>query len=244
VKFSSILTQLAFAATVEAMSLPPPPSTPPASQSPAFLDNLFPEREVDPMPAPGQLNLLGRRAFKTWQVLIIAGVAVGLGMLANYRTVGSAAASGNKPAFTLPPATGSTTTTLAAAAGTTTTTSATTGVTTPGASTTSTTAPVRILLAPHQQAGNWTSTPFTTTTAGWIIGWAFQCTPAPASGPSLQIFITPVGGTASGTPAVSETGASGVESTSNETFQSAVGTQTLVVQAPSNCTWAVKVSGN
>jgi hypothetical protein len=205
-------------------------------------EDLFHEPEVDPMPAPGQLNLLGRRAFKTWQVLIVAGVAIGLGMLANYRTVGSAAPA-NKPAFTLPAATGSTTT-LPSASGSTTTTSASTGVTTPGAASTSTTAPVRVLLAPHQQSGNWTSTPFTTTSAGWIIGWAFQCTPAPASGPSLQIFITPSGGTPSGAPAVSETGASGVESTSNETFQSAIGTQTLVVQAPANCTWAIKVSGN
>jgi hypothetical protein len=76
--------------------------------------------------------------------------------------------------------------------------------------------------------------------AGWNIGWAFQCTPAPASGPSLQVFVTPVGGAPSGTPAIGETGASGQSVTSQPT----VGQQTLVVEAPANCIWVVKVTGS
>jgi hypothetical protein len=202
------------------------------------------EPDLDGVPAPGALGLIGRRAFKPWQVFVVAVLAVGIGMLANYRTVGGAAKSSNKAAYNLPgSSTAGSTTTLASGASTT-TTSAVASPPTAGASTTATTAPVRILLAGHQQNGNWTSSSFTTSSAGWIIGWAFQCTPAPASGPSLQIFVTPVGGTASGSPVITETGASGQESQANVTTQSAIGTQQLVVEAPANCQWAVKVSGN
>ncbi len=227
------------------------PQPQPATAQPKTTEDLFPQREVDdPPPAPGELKLVGRRAWKSWQLVVVAVIAAGLGMLANYRTVGSASANANKPAYSLPTASGtaSTTTTTSSTAGgatTTTTAAGTSSTTTPGSpATTGTTLPAQLLLAGHQQSGNWTSTPFTTTAAGWIIGWAFQCTPAPASGPSLQIFVAPVGGTASSTPAISETGASGVESQANETTQSAIGQETLVVEAPANCEWAVKVTGN
>jgi hypothetical protein len=88
-------------------------------------------------------------------------------------------------------------------------------------------------------SGNWTSTPFTTTAAGWNIGWAFRCTPAPAGGPSFQVYVTKVGAAPSGTAAVSQTGASNQSVTS----QSSLGQQTLVVQAPASCVWIVKVTG-
>jgi hypothetical protein len=88
--------------------------------------------------------------------------------------------------------------------------------------------------------GNWTSPTFTTTAAGWNIGWAFRCSPAPASGPSFQVFVTAAGSSPTGTPAISETGASG----QSVTAQSSLGAQTLVVQAPATCTWAVKVTGS
>jgi len=64
--------------------------------------------------------------------------------------------------------------------------------------------------------------------------------PAPASGPSFQVFVMPVGASATGTPALSETGPSGQSVTS----QSSLGAQDLVVQAPASCTWAVKVTGS
>ncbi len=132
-------------------------------------------------------------------------------------------------------ASGSTTTT--AAAGSTTTTAA------GGSTTVSSTAaagPARVLLLSPQLTGNWTSTPFTTTVASWNIGWAFRCSPAPAAGPSFQVFVTPAGSSPSGTAAISETGPSGQSVTS----QSSIGTQTLVVQAPAACTWIVKVTGS
>jgi hypothetical protein len=132
-------------------------------------------------------------------------------------------------------AAGSTTTT--AAGGSTTTTAA--GGSTTGSSTAAA-GPARVLLLSPQQTGNWTSTPFTTTAASWSLGWAFRCSPAPAAGPSLQVFVTPAGSQASGTPAISETGPSGQSVTS----QSSVGAQTLVVQAPASCTWIVKVTGS
>jgi hypothetical protein len=52
--------------------------------------------------------------------------------------------------------------------------------------------------------------------------------------------VTTPGGSATGTPAVNETGASGQSASS----QSSLGGQILIVQAPSNCEWVVKVTGN
>ena len=100
--------------------------------------------------------------------------------------------------------------------------------------------PARVLLTSPQLQGNWTSASFTTTAAPWNIGWAFRCAPAPAAGPSFQVFVTPAGSPPAGTPAISETGASG----QSVTAQSSPGAQTLVVQAPAGCTWIVKVTGS
>jgi hypothetical protein len=196
-------------------------------------------------------------------------IAALIGMAADYYSTGAKSlGSANQSAYSLPPtspakaggaAAGSTMTTLAggAASATTKTTagaSGSTGTTTTlagaastGTSSTTTTAapaagtgPAQLLLPAYQSKGNWTSTTFTTTSPGWNIGWAFQCTPAPASGPSFQVFVTTPGGSATGTPAVNETGASGQSASS----QSSLGGQILIVQAPSNCEWVVKVTGN
>jgi hypothetical protein len=183
-------------------------------------------------------------------------IALIVGFALNYRTVGGASPShggtGNN-AYTLPPPSGGTTTTAAggsAQATTTTTTAAggnatTTTTTAPSSSgsTTTTTSsgsptPTRVVLGPMQSHGNWTSTAFATTAPGWYIGWAFQCTPVPTGGPSFQVFVTPVGGSPSGTPAVNETGGSG----SAVATESTVGQQMLVVEAPTTCQWVVKVS--
>jgi hypothetical protein len=142
-----------------------------------------------------------------------------------------------------------TTTAAGGSSGTTTTTGAggATTTTVAGGSTTATTAagaaagPARVLLLSPQQKGNWTSTAFTTTGA-WNIGWAFSCAPAPAGGPSFQVYVTPAGSSASptGTAAVSETGASG----QSVTPQSSLGAQELVVQTTASCSWIVKVTGS
>ena len=206
------------------------------------------------MPAKGELNIKDRRSWKTWQLALAIVVAALVGMGLNYHTVGSNKPSGS--AYALPPASGgsgsTTTATTSAPSGgeggtssTTTTTSASGGAsgsttTTTAASPTPTTGPAQVLLGAHQSSGNWTSTAFTTTAPGWDIGWAFQCTPAPASGPSFEVFVTTVGGTPTGTPAVDGTGASG----QSVTTQSSLGQQTLVVEAPANCVWVVKVTGS
>jgi hypothetical protein len=211
------------------------------------------------MPAPGALHIKGKLTWKTWQVLLIAMAALLVGLALNYKTVG-ATSSSNKPAYTLPPSGGATTTapsgggkasstTTTSPGGSTTTTAAggSTTTTAPGGSTNTSTpssasgaGPARVLLGPTQLQGNWTSPSFTTTVAGWNIGWAFRCVPAPASGPSFEVYVTPTGGQVTGTPAISETGPSGQSVTS----QSSLGAQTLVVQAPATCTWAVKVTGS
>ena len=218
---------------------------------------------TDDTPRRGELKIKEKRTWKTWQLLAAVLVAAVAGMAINGNTGGgtSNASGAGSPQATRPPpnaASGSTggsaaTTTTAAGggSGTTTTTAAggsTTTTTAPGGATTTTTAsttssaagPARQLLLSPQSHGNWTSTSFTTTAAPWNIGWAFQCTPAPAGGTSFQVFVVPAGGSPSGTPAVSGTGASG----QSVTAQSSLGAQTLVVQAPASCTWIVKVTGS
>jgi hypothetical protein len=99
---------------------------------------------------------------------------------------------------------------------------------------------VQVLLGPTPEThGNWTSSPFTIGGGTWSIGWAFQCTPAPVSGPSFQVFVVPAGGKAGTTPAVSGTGATG----QSVTTQTSSGSQELEVLAPAACLWVVKVSG-
>ncbi len=211
----------------------------------------------DAMPAPGELHIKEKRTWKTWQLVAGMVAAALLGMALNYHTVG-ATGSSNAPAYKLPTSTGSATTTVPSSAGgssgstaTTTTAAAANRSTTTssgGSATTSTSpstssasaGPARVLLGPTQLQGNWTSPAFTTTVASWNIGWAFRCAPAPAAGPSFQVFVTPVGSSPAGGPAISETGTSG----QSVSAQSTLGAQTLVVQAPASCTWAVKVTGS
>ena len=217
-------------------------------------------------PERGELKIKERRSWRTWQLLTAVIVAAVLGMGINGDTGGSSSASdtsttsgtlppestvkpdsgGASTTTTAPGAGGSTTTTAAGgSSGTTTTTTAATG----GGSTTTTSSspgstaaagPAGVLLTSPQQTGNWTSPAFTTTAAGWNIGWAYRCAPAPATGPAFQVFIVPAGSSPTGTAAISETGASGQSVTS----QSSLGSQTLVVQTTASCTWIVKVTGS
>jgi len=225
-------------------------------------------QDVDAVPAPGSLGLKDKRSWKTWQLVGgMVGAAL-VGLFIGYRTPasGSGGSGGSGGgAYSLPPAGGSSTsttastasgstTTSAPTAGTSTTTSTTAGkskdttTTTAGSSTTSTTGsttttsipPARLLLGPTQLQGNWTSPAFTITAPAWNIGWAFQCTPAPTTGTSFQVFVTAPGASPGGAAAISETGASGQAVTA----QTSLGKQTLVVEAPANCAWAVKVTGS
>jgi hypothetical protein len=216
-------------------------------------------------PERGELKIKERRSWRTWQLLTAVIVAAVLGMGINGDTGGSSSASDTSttsgtlpPESTVKPDSGgaSTTTTAPGAGGSTTTTAAggssgttTTTAATGGGSTTTTSStpgstaaagPAGVLLTSPQQTGNWTSPAFTTTAAGWNIGWAYRCAPAPATGPAFQVFIVPAGSSPTGTAAISETGASGQSVTS----QSSLGSQTLVVQTTASCTWIVKVTGS
>jgi hypothetical protein len=233
------------------MSLPPPSSssagTAPGGAGPGG---------EDPMPAPGDLRIKGRRSWATWQLLVAIVIALLVGFALNGTTEGSASESSAAPAYKLPTSAGSTSTSTTApsgstatkaSSGSTTTTAADSSTTTTaaagGSTSTSSTAaagPARVLLGPTKMDGNWTSPAFTTTAASWNIGWAFSCSPAPVSGPSFQVSVVPSGSSASGSSAISETGASG----QSITPQSTLGAQTLVVQAPTGCMWVVKVTGS
>ncbi len=243
-----------------------PPGYEPVSMGPVR------PQDLDAVPAPGSLGLKDKRSWKTWQLVSGMVFAALVGLFIGYRTPGASGSGGSGGsgtsdggAYSLPPAGGSTTSTTASTAGGSTSTSApTTGAstttsttggkskdtttTTSGSSTSSTTGSTtstsiplaRLLLGPTQLQGNWTSPAFTITAPAWNIGWAFQCTPAPTTGTSFQVFVTAAGASPGGAAAISETGASGQAVTA----QTSLGRQTLVVEAPANCAWAVKVTGS
>ncbi len=194
-------------------------------------------------PAPGQLGIKERRSWQTWQLIVFGVACLLLGMLITWSSdsgTSSAPKSSTGGNYKLPPAQGnSSTATTVPGASVTTQPPATSGATSPP-STAAATGTAQVLLGPTPQShGNWTSTPFTVGSGTWSIGWAFQCTPAPASGPSFQVFVVPSGGKAGTTPAVNESGASGQSITS----QTSAGSQELQVTAPASCVWIVKVTG-
>jgi hypothetical protein len=232
----------------------------PPGYEPVNMGPVRPE-EPNPVPAPGSLGLKEKRSWKTWQlaVAVVIAAVVGMAINGNVGASGSGSSTGTGTsgggAYTLPPAGGSSTSTTAATGGgstTTTTTTTTAGgkskdtttttatSSSTGSTTTTSTAPARLLLGPTQLQGNWTSPAFTITAPTWNIGWAFQCTPAPASGTSFEVFVTAAGASPGAAPAISETGPSG----QSVTAQTSLGKQTLVVEAPANCAWAVKVTGS
>jgi len=199
-------------------------------------------------PAPGDLGIKERRSWHTWQLIVFGVGCLLLGMLITWS---GDSGSSNTPKsstggnYRLPPAQGTsgTPTTAPGVGSATTQAPATSGATSP-ASTTVTTAPSaatpQTLLGPTPQShGNWTSPAFTVGSGTWNIGWAFRCTPVPASGPSFQVFVVPSGGTAGSTPAINESGASG----QSITAQTSTGSQELQVTAPASCVWLLKVTG-
>ena len=99
--------------------------------------------------------------------------------------------------------------------------------------------PATVLVPEVQQTGNWTSPAFTIAGGTWNIGWAFQCTPAPATPPSFEIFAVPSGSAAGSTPAVTSSASSG----NSVTPLTSTGSQQIIVQTTAACRWAVKVTG-
>ena len=189
-------------------------------------------------PEPGELGLVGRRAWPTWAMVLLGGVCLILGMAIN-GNIGTSSASTGQAGYKLPPASSA-----AASAGSSTATTATGGTTaTTGAGgTTATTVapgPPTVLIPATQMAGNWTSSTFTIAAGQWNIGWAFQCTPAPPTTPTFQIFVVTPGGSPGPTPAVTSSVASG----QSVTPQSSLGAQQIVVETAASCQWAVKVTG-
>jgi hypothetical protein len=207
-------------------------------------------------PAPGELHIKGRRSWKTWQLVIAVLLALGVGMALNYNSSSAKASTGSASGggYKLPPASGAGATTTAptnehggntavrGGSASTTTTAAGSGTTT-STSTPATSTPVtgvtQILIPATQSQGNWTSTPFTVAGGTWNIGWAYRCTPPPASGAALQIFVVGPDGKPAATPAVTQTGPQG----QSITPQTTAGQQRIEVESPPGCIWAVKVTG-
>jgi hypothetical protein len=228
---------------------PSPAAGPPAYGAPA---------PDDRRPEPGELHIVGRRSWKTWQLLLAVVIAAVLGMAFNGVTgsaSGTSASSGSSGGYKLPPPNASTagggssgaghssasTTTTTSAGGSTPASGAAGSVTTTtaAASVTQATGPATVLIPSTQQSGNWTSGTFNIAGGAWNIGWAFQCTPVPASTPTFAVFVVNAGASPGSTPAVTSAAASG----NAVTPQTSTGSQQIVVQAPPACRWAVKVTG-
>jgi len=195
------------------------------------------------------LKIKERRSWRTWHLVVVGVVAALVGMVIGNSGGGTASSQPNTPTYTLPVPSGSSTQTTTGTiptsttvASSPTTSSAPAGSPSTTVATTSPAAPdvVQVLLGPTPVTqGSWTSTPFTVGSGQWSIGWAYQCTPAPASGPAFQVFVVPAGGSPGPSSAVTETAASG----NSVTTLDSVGSQELRVQAPASCVWKVKVTG-
>ena len=134
-----------------------------------------------------------------------------------------------------------TTTTLAGGTGSSTTTTVAGGTGAAGAATSSTQSlgQEAYLVPAHQASGNWTSPAFNIAGSTWYVGWAFQCNPVPAANPKFAVYVVPAGGSPTGAPAVTQSAPQG-QSVTNLT---STGSQQIVVQAPPQCEWVVKVTG-
>jgi hypothetical protein len=241
----------------------PPPGPDGAGIQPGFgpaaTDSPAPESgelAIDDRPEPGQLGIVERRTWKTWQLVIAVIIAALVGMWINGNTGSAGGASTSSsgayklpapsgPTATTSPASakaqsGSTTTTTTAAGGSTTTTTAAGGSTTTTAAggVTPAAGPATVLVPATQLTGNWTSPPFTIAGGTWNIGWAFQCTPA-APTPTFEVFVAKTGASPGSSPAVT----SGVSQGQSVTPQTTLGSQRIVVHAPAGCRWVVKVTG-
>ena len=173
----------------------------------------------DAMPAPGELHIKGKRTWKTWQVVVAVVAALLVGMALNYHSVGCDAHH-RTSRLTAAGVSGARHDDVAVLCRHRQPVRPDDGCrwvhhddccrrlhhvpSSPRRR--GRPAPAGVLLGPTQLQGNWTSPSFTTTAAGWNIGWAFRCAPAPACGPSFEVFVTPAGSSPSGTPAISETG--------------------------------------
>jgi hypothetical protein len=225
------------------------------------VDHRVPAAVDDGTPAPGELKMAGRRAWKTWQLVVAVLIAAVAGMWFNGNSgsasgISSGSGSGSGGGYKLPPPSGSTGTTVPSsgtssgvkAAGSTTTTvaggSTSTTAASGGASAGSTTTtvavgPATVLVPSTQQSGNWTSPTFTIAAGTWNIGWAFQCVPVPSAPPTFQIFVVNTGASPGATPAVTSSAASG----NSVTPQNTAGGQQVIVQTSASCRWVVKVTG-
>lgn len=213
---------------------------PPTAASPA-----------DTRPEPGELRIAGRRAWKTWQLVVAVVVAALFGMWLNGSTAANTQGGRSAGAgFTLPQPAASSTTQPGAATtapstapgGGTGTTAADATTTTAAGGTATSLPPASVLVPATQLTGDWTSPVFTILGGTWNIGFAYACQSASASPPGFQVFVVAANQvpSASATPAVSGTAAQG-QSVQPET---STGSQQIVVEGAAGCRWAVKVTGS
>ena len=97
-----------------------------------------------------------------------------------------------------------------------------------------------MLVPATQLTGDWTSPVFNIAGGTWNIGWAFACSPVPASTPTFEVFVVNTGASPGPSPAVTSSAPSG----QSVAPQTTTGSQQIDVRAPAGCRWAVKVTGS
>lgn len=213
----------------------------------------------DHTPAPGELKFKEKRSWRTWQLVVAVIVAAVVGMWINGSTGGGSTTASGSTSGTLPPSNigsgSSSSSTTTAGSGSSSASTTTTGASGSSSAPTTTTVaggpastttpavvgPNTVLIPATQLTGDWTSPNFTIAGGTWNIGWAFQCSPVPAATPKFAVYVVNAGGTVTGssTPAVTSAAAQG----QSVTPQTSTGSQQVVVQAPTGCRWAIKVTG-
>jgi hypothetical protein len=193
---------------------------------------------------PTGLGIEERRTWATWQMAVVAGVALLVGMMVGY--------SGKKPAKSTSGGTvslygpgGSPTTVAGIAAGKPTIDTAVEATPTTATATPTTVAPAgktsgtEVYLVPATRGTGPETLPSFATDGLWHIGWAFDCVNAPGGQASFTINVVPDNGGGAASPAVQQTSRNG----QSVTPMNSTGSRHLQILTDPACRWVVDVTG-
>ena len=223
------------------------PFTRPGLTSPVSIAEDSPALRLQPSePAwdrPAGLGIHERRSWATWQLAVVAVVAVFVGMIIGYsgKKTGPGGSTGAGIKLNLGPApTSPRASTIGGSAGLSPGTQPTEPTTT-GPTSTPSTSPAsntpRVVLMAQVTGSGPSQLPAFTTAGPWNIGWAYDCVGAPGGTAAFAIQVLSDVGT--GASAVQESGRSGKGVSPENTS----GRHRLQITTDPACRWAAKVTG-
>lgn len=196
---------------------------------------------------PGGLGIREKRSFATWQLVLVAFVALLTGMvIGDTGRKPASGAAGGTPFITLPSSpTGAlhqpTMSVQTVTPGSVPPTTAAAPITS-GASTTSIVASgaPQVELVARTQGSGPSDLPTFKTAGTWTVGWAFSCVGAASGTGPFTITVVSASGASDPAPAVSESSRNGQGVTKQP---ARTGSQHLHIATDPACQWAVKVLG-